>query len=56
MRDPFPVAAEEHEGWVVVSYGEDGDPVSVEFLGASEKGFVGPDGLSIELHRDEAQA
>lgn len=56
VRDSPPVDAEEHDGGVIVSYGEDGDPVSVEFLGASEKGFVGADGLSIELRRDEARA
>jgi hypothetical protein len=34
---------------VTPSYGGDGDPVSVEVLGASDTGLVGVDGLVLEL-------
>jgi uncharacterized protein YuzE len=29
-------------GGVIVGYGEDGEPASVEFLNASERGMIGP--------------
>ncbi len=35
LRDDPPVDAIEEPGGVIVSYGEDGEPVSVEFLNAS---------------------
>jgi hypothetical protein len=41
---------------VIVSYGEDGEPVSVEFLNASERGMIGPSGLKINLQAGEAPA
>lgn len=51
-----PVDAEEHDGGVIVSYGEDGEPVSVEFLSAADRGMIEPGGLSVQLQRDEASA
>lgn len=56
VSDDAPVDAEEHSGGVIVSYGEDGDPVSVEFLNASKRGLIEPDGLNVLLQRDEASA
>lgn len=44
---PFEAVAE--PGGVVLSYGEDGEPVSIEFLNASERGIVGLDGLTITV-------
>lgn len=35
LRDDPPVDAVEEPGGVIVSYGADGEPVSVEFLSAS---------------------
>ena len=35
LRDEPPVDAIEEPGGVIVSYGEDGEPVSVEFMNAS---------------------
>jgi uncharacterized protein YuzE len=40
LRDDPPVDAIEEPGGVVVSYGADGEPVSVEFLNASVRQFV----------------
>ena len=40
IRDDAPVDAVEEPGGVIVSYGEDGQPVSVEFLNAFARGFV----------------
>lgn len=40
LRDDPPVDATEGQGGVIVSYGENGDPVSVEFLNASVRRLV----------------
>ena len=40
LRDAPPVDAIEEPGGVIVSYGEDGDPVSVEFLNASARRLI----------------
>jgi uncharacterized protein YuzE len=38
LRDAPPVDALEEPKGIILSYGEDGDPVSVEFLNASARG------------------
>ena len=40
LRDAPPVDAIEEPGGVIVSYGEDGVPVSVEFLHASARQLI----------------
>ncbi len=40
LRDEAPSDAIEEPGGVIVSYGEDGEPVSVEFLNASARRLV----------------
>ena len=42
LRDDPPVDAIEEPGGVIVSYGEDGEPVSVEFLNASVRRLIRP--------------
>ncbi len=49
IRDEPPVDAIEEPGGVIVSYGEDNQPVSVEFLNASVRKLVRPDEFSITL-------
>lgn len=56
VREGAPVDAVEEPGGIIVSYGEDGEPVSVEFLNASKRGMVGPGGLSVQLQSGEAPA
>jgi len=41
-------ALEEPKG-IIISYGEDGDPVSVEFLNASARGLIKPYELQVVL-------
>jgi uncharacterized protein YuzE len=45
----------EEPGGVVVSYGEDGRPVSVEFLHAAVRNLVQADGLTVTLEGKAAQ-
>jgi len=49
LRDDPPVDAIEESGGVVVSYGEDREPVSVEFLNASVRRLIQADEISITL-------
>lgn len=43
LRDAPPVDAIEEPGGVIMSYGEDGDPVGVEFLNASSRHLIRQD-------------
>jgi uncharacterized protein YuzE len=47
-EDP-PVDAIEEPGGVIVSYREDKEPVSVEFLNASARRLIRPDEVSVTL-------
>ena len=40
LRNDPPVDAIEEPGGVIISYGEDGEPVSVEFLNASTRQLI----------------
>lgn len=52
LRDNPPVDAVEEPGGVIVSYGEDGEPVSVEFLNASTRRLILPGELSLTIHTE----
>jgi uncharacterized protein YuzE len=49
LRDNPPVDAIEEPGGVIVSYGEDGEPVSVEFLNASVRQLIRSGEVSVTL-------
>ncbi len=49
LRDDPPMDAVEEPGGVIVSYGEDGEPVSVEFLHASIRRLIQPGEVSVTL-------
>lgn len=49
LRDDPPVDAVEEPGGVIVSYGEDGEPVCVEFLCASARRLIHAGEMSITL-------
>ncbi len=49
LRDAPPVDAIEEPGGVIVSYGEDKEPVSVEFLNASIRKLIRPGEVSVTL-------
>lgn len=54
LRDEPPVDAIEEPGGVIVSYGEDGEPVTVEFLNASMRRLIDSEELSITLQTKSA--
>jgi uncharacterized protein YuzE len=49
LRDAAPVDAIEEPGGVIVSYGDDGQPVSVEFLNASHRDLVPAGELTVTM-------
>lgn len=49
LREDPPVDAIEEPGGVIVSYGEDKEPVSVEFLNASLRRLVVPGEVSVTI-------
>jgi uncharacterized protein YuzE len=49
LRGNPPVDAIEEPGGVIVSYGEDGEPVSVEFLNASVRQLILPGEVSVTI-------
>lgn len=53
LRDEPPVDAVEEPGGVIVSYGSDGKPVSVEFVNATAHGLVPGGHLSVTLDSGE---
>lgn len=49
LRDIPPADAIEEPGGVIVSYGEDKEPVSVEFLNASARRLILPEEVSVTI-------
>jgi len=54
LRDAPPVDALEEPGGVIVSYGENGEPISVEFLHASTRRLIKPGEVSVTLQTETA--
>jgi uncharacterized protein YuzE len=55
LREEPPVDAVEEPGGVIVSYGEDGEPVSVEFLHACARQLIRPGEVSVTLQTQSAR-
>lgn len=56
LRDDPPVDAIEEPHGVIVSYGEDGEPVSVEFLNASARRLIRSDEFSVTFQTKSSVA
>jgi uncharacterized protein YuzE len=54
LRDAPPTNAVEESGGIIVSYGEDKEPVSVEFLNAAVRHLIREDEMSITLQTKSA--
>jgi uncharacterized protein YuzE len=52
LRDSPPVDAVEEPGGVIISYGEDGEAVSVEFLHASVRHLIRAGEISVTLQAE----
>ena len=49
LREEPPIDAIEEPGGVIVSYGEDGEPVCVEFMNASLRQLLRPNEVSVTV-------
>ena len=49
LKNEPPVDSIEETGGVIISYGQDGEPVTIEFLNASRHNLVNANGLTITL-------
>ena len=49
LRDEPPVDAIEEPGGIILSYGKDGEPISVEILNASSRHLIQPGEVSVTL-------
>lgn len=49
LRDRPPVDAVEEPAGVIISYADDGEPVSVEFLDAAERGLTSANEVSVTV-------
>mgnify|MGYP001626266376 CR=1 FL=1 len=56
LKDEPPQDAIEEPGGVIVSYAEDGKPISIEFLNASLHGIVNKDGIDVFLQTPKSAA
>lgn len=54
LRADPPADAVEEPGGVIVSYGEDGQPVMVEFLNASARRLVEPGEISVTIETERS--
>lgn len=50
LQENPPVNAISEPGGIIVSYGEDNQPVSIEFLNASERQLFNPEEMSITVY------
>jgi len=55
LRDDPPVDAIEEPGGVIVSYGEDKEPVSVEFMNVSARHLILPGEVSVTFQMSSAK-
>ena len=55
LSDAAPVDAVEEPGGVIISYGEDGEPITVEFLHASERHLAQAGEVSVTLQSKMVQ-
>lgn len=52
LRENPPADAIEEPGGIIVSYGEDKEPVSIELLNASARRLIRPDEISVTLQAE----
>lgn len=51
LRDVPPVNAISEPGGVIISYDETGEPISLEFLNASQRKFINPQETALKIYR-----
>jgi uncharacterized protein YuzE len=51
LKDGFPANAIAEQGGVIVSYDEAGEPISLEFLNASQRELIHPELTELKIYR-----
>jgi uncharacterized protein YuzE len=51
LQDVPPVNAISEQGGVIISYDETGEPISIEFLNASQRQFINPEETALKIDR-----
>ncbi|MEB3312406.1 MAG: DUF2283 domain-containing protein [Snowella sp.] len=49
LRDTFPVNAISEPGGVIISYDETDEPISLEFLNASQRNLINPEKITLTI-------
>lgn len=52
LRDVPPVNAISEVGGVIISYDETGEPISLEFLNASQRNLIDPQETAVTIYRE----
>ena len=51
LRDTFPVNAIFEPGGVIISYDETEEPISLEFLNASQRNIIDPEEIALTINQ-----
>jgi len=51
LRDTFPVNAISEPGGVIISYDETDEPISLEFLNASQRNIIDPEEIALTIYQ-----
>jgi len=51
LRDKFPVNSISEPGGVIISYDETDEPISLEFLNASQRNIIDPEEISLTIYQ-----
>jgi uncharacterized protein YuzE len=51
LRDTFPVNAISESGGVIISYDETDEPISLEFLNASQRNIIDPEEIALTINQ-----
>jgi uncharacterized protein YuzE len=49
LRDTFPVNSISEPGGVIISYDETAEPISLEFLNASQRNIIDPEEIALTI-------
>jgi uncharacterized protein YuzE len=51
LRETFPVNAISEPGGVIISYDETDEPISLEFLNASQRNIIDPEEIALTIYQ-----
>ena len=51
LREAFPVNAISEPGGIIISYDETDEPISLEFLNASQRNIIDPEEMTLTIYQ-----